>query len=114
MAKRQVVLMKAQRPGPRASGEAPTLAPLGTADEVIAALAAFNTAPDGAPTAGNSGTVSLHGPGMVLMMPTTQDEVTQLVASLTEEEMALPVLMRACKALGWAMMDMETGRTFGG
>ena len=82
MAKRQVVLMKAQRPGSRAPGEAPALAPLGSAKDVIAALSAFNTAPDGAP-AGNSGTVSLHGPGMVLMMPTTQAEVTQLVASLT-------------------------------
>jgi hypothetical protein len=100
--------MKAKRPG----ADAAEMQPLGTADEVVARLAPFNTAPDGG-AAGSLGTVTLHGPGMVVLMPTTQKSITQLIASLTDEEIALPVLMRACKSLGWAMMDMETGRTFG-
>src|ERR1700690_3234199 len=104
--RRQIVLMKRREPG---SAE---MDPLGSAERVLALLAPYNTAPDGdAP--GSLGTITLHGPGMTVLMPTTQKIITQLIANLTEEEIAMPVLLRACKALGWAMMDMETGRTFG-
>jgi hypothetical protein len=106
--KRQIVLMKARR-----GGDPSEMPPLGSAPEVIAALSNFNTAPDGG-SGGSLGTMTLYGPGMMMLMPTTQKTITQLIANLTDEEIALPVLMRACKALGWAMMDMETGRTFGG
>lgn len=105
--KRQIVLMKARKAGADTS----EMTPLGTAAEVVAALSNFNTGPDGG-TPG-LGTVTLYGPGMVLLMPTTQKTITQLIANLTDEEIALPVLMRACRRLGWAMMDMESGRTFG-
>ncbi|MEX2218050.1 MAG: hypothetical protein WD749_04755 [Phycisphaerales bacterium] len=104
--KRQIVL---SRPRGRGSEE---IEPLGSAAEVIAALAPFNTAPDGA-AGGALGTMTLHGPGMMVLMATTQPKVLQLMASLTDEEIALPVLMRACRALGWSMTDMESGRTFG-
>ena len=50
---------------------------------------------------------------MMILMATTQPKVLQLMANLTDEEIALPVLLRACKSLGWSMMDMESGRTFG-
>jgi len=106
--KRQIVLMKTRREG----AEASEMSPLGSAAEVVAALSSYNTAPDGS-AAGSLGTVTLYGPGMMVLMPTTQKVITQLIANLTDEEIALPVLMRACKALGWAMMDMESGRTFG-
>jgi hypothetical protein len=104
--KRQIVLMRAK---PAGSAE---MEPLGGADEVLRALAPYNTAPDGA-AGGAAGTMTLHGPGMMILMATTQPKVVQLMASLTDEEIALPVLMRACRALGWAMVDMESGRTFG-
>jgi hypothetical protein len=87
------------------------LAPLGKPHEVLSALAAFNTAPDGAPP--GLGAITLYGPGMTVTMPTTQSEVTQLIANLSDEEIAMPVLMRACKTLGWAMTDLESGRSFG-
>jgi hypothetical protein len=103
--RRQIVLMKAKR-------GAEEMPPLGTAPEVVKALSDYNTAPDGG-APGSLGTVTLYGPGMVVLMPTTQATVTQLIANLTDEEIAMPVLMRACKALGWSMMDMESGRTFG-
>ena len=32
---------------------------------------------------------------------------------VAHEEIAMPVLMRLCKTLGWAMTDLETGRSFG-
>jgi hypothetical protein len=104
--RRQIVLMKRREAG---SSE---MEPLGAADKVVALLAPYNTAPDGGP-GGSLGTVTLYGPGMTVLMPTTQKVITQLIANLSDEEIALPVLMRACKALGWAMMDMESGRTFG-
>ena len=103
--KRQIVLMKKGAP----AGEMP---PLGSGDEVLKLLAPYNTAPDGSPAA-SLGTMTMYGPGMTVLMPTTQKVVSQLIANLTDEEIALPVLMRACKALGWTMMDMESGRTFG-
>ena len=86
--------------------------PLGTRDDVVTLLAPFNTGPDGSPAA-SLGTLTMYGPGMTVLMPTTQKTITQLIANLTDEEIALPVLMRACKTLGWTMMDMESGRTFG-
>ena len=104
--RRQIVLMKRREPG---SSE---MEPLGTPERVVAMLAPYNTAPDGA-AGGSLGTVTLYGPGMTVLMPTTQKTITQLIANLSDEEIALPVLMRACKALGLSMMDMETGRTFG-
>jgi hypothetical protein len=104
--KRQIVLMR-----PRREGQA-EMEPLGSANEVLRALAPFNTAPDGA-TGSALGTMTLHGPGMMILMATTQPKILQLMANLTDEEIALPVLMRACKSLGWTMMDMESGRTFG-
>lgn len=105
--KRQIVLMKK-----RAGGAGAEMTPLGSGEEVLKLLAPYNTAPDGS-AASSLGTVTLYGPGMTVLMPTTQKIITQLIANLTDEEIALPVLMRACKALGWSMMDMESGRTFG-
>jgi|ERR1044071_3412659 hypothetical protein len=105
--KRQIVLMKSRKTGGTAEME-----PLGSPQEVIEALARFNTAPDGSP-GGALGTLTLYGPGMMVLMATTQPKVLQLMANLTDEEIAMPVLMRACKHLGWGMTDMESGRSFG-
>lgn len=111
--RRQVVLMR----GPKAGGsraapaEPGALEPLGTIREVTAALAPYNTAPDGSNRTG--ATEFLYGPGMVVELPLANPEVKQALVSMTEEEMALPVLMKLCKALGWRMVDLETGRAFG-
>jgi hypothetical protein len=105
--RRQLILTRSKRDLPADS----PLPPLGTEKEVLAALAPYNTAPDGGPP--GLGTMTLWGPGMTVSLPTTQQEITQLIAHLTDEEIAMPVLMRACQALNWAMTDLETGRTFG-
>lgn len=107
--KRQLVLMKSR---PASDKGAPEMEPLGSPEEVLKALSRFNTAPDGSPGSA-VGTQTLYGPGMMILMATTQPKVLQLMATLTDEEIALPVLMRACKSLGWAMTDMESGRSFG-
>lgn len=108
MAKKRQLILTRSRKGADASGE---LSPLGKPAEVIGLLAPFNTAPDGGPP--GLGTMTLWGPGMTVLMPTTQPVITQLIAHMTDEEIAMPVLMRMCKTLGWAMTDLETGRSFG-
>ena len=102
--RRQLVLMGAERKG--------AAEPLGTRKELLQTLSCFNTGPDGgAPSTG--GTEFLYGPGMVIEVPTTTDQVTQAIASISDEDIALPVLMKLCKQLQWRMMDIESGRMFG-
>ena len=86
--------------------------PLGTRKRLLETLACFNTGPDGSPPT-NTGTEVLYGPGMVIELPTTTDSVAQAIASINDEDIALPVLMKLCKQLSWRMMDIESGRMFG-
>jgi hypothetical protein len=102
--RRQVVLTR--KP---AQGET---RPLGTRREVGDTLGRYNTSPDGGPARG-AGTETLYGPGMVVELPTASTSIVQAMVSMTDEELALPVLMRMCKEQGWQMVDLETGRAFG-
>ncbi|MCC6427786.1 MAG: hypothetical protein IT435_13315 [Phycisphaerales bacterium] len=103
--KRQFVLMGAALPG---AG----MASLGTARQVKAILELYNTSPDGSP--GRSlGTEMLYGPGMVVDIPTSAESVTQIMASVTDEEIAWPVLSKLCRDQKWKLIDLESGRTFG-
>ena len=105
--KRQLVLT---RP-PVTKGD-PTIVPLGSRKDVINALAVYNTAPDGSKR--NTGMEVLWGPGMVLEFPAAADEVGQVMITVSDEEIAWPVLQRLSKNLGWMLVDLETGRSFGG
>ncbi len=102
--RRQLVIM-----GPERNGGP---APLGSRREFTQKLASFNTAPDGA-LPSNSGTEFLYGPGMTVEVPTSVDTITQAIASVSDEDIALPVLMKMCKQLQWKLMDIESGRVFG-
>jgi hypothetical protein len=102
--RRQLVIM-----GPD-NGGSPQ--PLGLRKDVATKLSNFNTAPDGGPASGG-GTEFLYGPGMVIELPTTTDQIAQAIASINDEDIALPVLMKLCKQLQWRMMDIESGRMFG-
>ncbi len=106
--KRQLVLFRVEdgaRPG---SG----FVPLGDEGEFVRILAPFNTAPDGSPRRSN-GTEVLHGPGIVIEYPTTQDAIQQAIVTVTDQDVAWPVLSRICRSLGWKLQDMESGQTFG-
>ncbi|GMV24825.1 MAG: hypothetical protein AMXMBFR58_08560 [Phycisphaerae bacterium] len=104
--KRQFVLMASQ------TAPGGGMATLGSAKEVKAILECFNTAPDGGPRK-SLGTEMLYGPGMVMDIPTSSESITQIMVSVTDEEIAWPVLSRLCRAQGWKMVDLESGRTFG-
>ncbi|MBX3388207.1 MAG: hypothetical protein KF691_01985 [Phycisphaeraceae bacterium] len=120
--KRQIVLMKGSLTGVAAlaAGARATPArqdgsngPMGTVKEVKEVLAHYNTAPDGSPRSASLGTEMLHGPGLVVELPVNQEEVTQALVTVIDDDIAWPVLSRLCKAAGWKMMDVETGRVFG-
>lgn len=105
--KRQLVLTK-----PPATKGDPTVVPLGPRKDVVATLANYNTAPDGSKRA--TGMEVLWGPGMVMEFPAAADEVNQAMVSVTDDDIAWPVLQRLCKATGWMLVDLESGRSFGG
>lgn len=87
--------------------------PMGTVREVKEVLEHYNTAPDGSPRSASLGTEVLHGPGLIVELPVNQEEVTQALVTVIDDDIAWPVLSRLCKAAGWKMMDVETGRVFG-
>lgn len=102
--RRQLVIM-----GPDKGGSPQAL---GSRTDVASKLANFNTAPDGGPAAA-TGTEFFYGPGMTIELPTTTDQIAQAIASISDEDIALPVLMKLCRQIGWRMMDIESGRMFG-
>lgn len=103
MAKRQLIIL---RLGPAAGDEPAPQLPLGTRAEVMRTLADFNTYPDTP-----EGKEFLYGPGIVITLPPTEDEVSQLLIAVVEEDIAWAVVMRICSRTGWALMDPDTGRT---
>lgn len=108
--KRQLVLMGAVTAESSSGGSG--MPPLGSLKEVFKLLADFNTCTDGSPDKG-TGTRLLHGPGFVIEVATALDPVSQGIITINDEDIALPVLFRLCRSVGWRMMDMESGRTFG-
>lgn len=88
---------------------------LGSLEEVTAALARYNTAPDGSSAREGGGltTTLMHGPGMVLEMAEIEGEVRQVMVTMTDDDFCFPVLMRLCRERRWTMLDPETGRKFG-
>ncbi len=108
--KRLLVLVPAPANGP--NGPLPPTGILGTVREIRAKLASFNTASDGG-TKKSLGTEILYGPGILVELPSGQDEVNQALVTLVEEDIAWPVLMRLCRTQNWALQDPSTGRIFG-
>lgn len=111
MAKRQLVLMVAREEGDDGSR------PMGSLKEVVASLKRFNCWPDGSGPEGmgkSPGMALAYGPGMIMEIPTMGGgDVMQVLATMTDEEYAFPVLMKLCRENGWTMMDPESGRVFG-
>jgi hypothetical protein len=112
MPRRSLVLTGANTSAPN---KAPTAATLGTPPDFLAALARFNTAPDGG-SPRSPGMETCYGPGFVVEFPKAQspkDSIVQAMVTLNEEEVGWAVLQSACKQCGWMLTDLETGRTLG-
>lgn len=110
---RQVLLVKILKTDDESPPSILNSVPLGSFAEVAELLSNFNIAHDGSTAAEAFGV--LHGPGFVVQLPMVgpKDPVSQVIVSMSEEDIAWPVLIRVCRALGWKMMDPQSGRTFG-
>lgn len=97
--------------GRSAEASALSMVTMGTYREIVAALAAFNTASDGDPMSPGV----LYGPGFTAELPLVgpDDPVGQVSITITENDSAGPVLMRLCRRLNWRLIDPDTGRAFG-
>jgi hypothetical protein len=77
---------------------------LGPRAELVRQLERFNTAPE------RQGDDVLYGPGIRLELPPEQGEVSQVLVTITEEEIAWQVIMRLLKEFEWKIVDTNTGR----
>lgn len=107
VAGRQIILFKPNDPQDPSAG----MEPLGSPRKVARDLEPFNTAPDGS-TGTALGTTTLYGPGIAVDVPSAADDVTQIIVRIDDEESAWLVLSKLCAAMGWKMMDPDSGRTF--
>lgn len=80
------------------------MAPIGPRAKIVGDLSHFNTAPE------REGDDVLYGPGIRLELPPDQNDVSQMLLTITEEEIAWLVIMRLAKAFDWKIVDTTSGR----
>jgi hypothetical protein len=80
------------------------MSPIGRRSELVATLSRYNTNPE------REGDDVLYGPGIRIELPPGQDNVNQMLMTITEEEIAWLVIMRLSRALNWKIVDPNTGR----
>ena len=79
-------------------------ASLGPRKELLRNLFGVNTSPE------RAGEEVLYGPGIRIELTPGQDPVTQMLLTITEEEIGWLVTMRLAKKFQWKIVDMATGR----
>jgi hypothetical protein len=97
---RQFVILSRREPA-----EMGALAPIGSRAEIVGQLAGCNTGPERS----DSWDV-LYGPGIRIEMTPGQDPITQMLLTVTEDEIGWKVLPRLVKEFQWKLLDPSTGR----
>ncbi len=97
---RQFVILSREDPG--AGGG---LAPIGPRAEILGRLLGCNTGPETADVSD-----VLYGPGFQIELTPNQDPITQMLVTVTEEEIGWQVLTRLIHELQWKLLDPMTGR----
>ena len=97
---RQFVILSREEP---AGGSG--LAPIGPRRDILRNLADCNTGPER-----NGADDVLHGPGIQIELTPNQNPITQMLVTVTEEEIGWLVLARLIKAFHWKLLDPNTGR----
>ncbi len=97
---RQFVILSSRPPA-----EPGSLVPIGPRRDVLAGLARRNTAPE----SNGAGDV-LYGPGIRIELTPRQDPITQMLVTISEEEIGWMVLTRLINEFGWKLLDPNTGR----
>ncbi|MEM7229332.1 MAG: hypothetical protein AAF432_11020 [Planctomycetota bacterium] len=80
------------------------MASLGTREQLLRDLARFNCAPE------SEGKDTLWGPGITIELPPGQTDISQMLLTLTEEEISWLTIVRLAKTFGWKLLDPATGR----
>jgi len=102
VAKRKLLIIGYEN---NANEDGGSVVPLGDKRDVIKLLAQHNIAPD-IPNG-----EFLYGPGITIQIPLTGNkDLTQILCSLRDEDVAWPVLMRLIPDTDWALMDPDSGR----
>lgn len=95
---------------PRLKAEGGGLLPLGSRADVLSFFARFNTAPD------RAGSDTLHGPGIRVEIPPSQDPISQVTVTIVEDELfqilffgksdeRMGRLLRETLSRGWRFFD---------
>ena len=79
------------------------LSPIGSREEIVKQLGDLNTSPE------KEGGDMLYGPGIRIELP-PGEPVTQMLMTLTEEDIAWHVVMRLVKQMKWKLLDPMSGR----
>ncbi len=78
--------------------------PIGSRVDVVNALAMRNTLAD------IEGGDILYGPGVDIQLPPGQDPIQQMLLTITDEDIAWPVILRLAKDLQWKLLDPVSAR----
>ncbi len=97
---RQFVILSGGEP----AGEG-TMPPIGPRDDIVQQLAACNTSAESPEFAD-----VLYGPGIRVELTPGQDPVSQMLVTMTEEEIGWQVLRRIINQFQWKLLDPNTGR----
>ncbi len=103
MTSRQLVILSSDDPP-----QPGAMAPIGNRADVIGGLAACNTGPE-SPDAQDV----LYGPGIRRELTPHQDPISQMLVTVTEEEIGWFVLSRLVKEFRWKLLDPNTGMELG-
>lgn len=97
---RQFVILSGREPS-----EDGSLAAIGPRSEIVEVLARANTSPECEDIED-----VLYGPGIRVELTPHQDPVSQMLVTITEEEIGWQVLTRLINHFQWKLLDPETGR----
>ena len=78
--------------------------PIASRKDLLAELFDCNTGPE------QKDEDVLYGPGIRLELTPGQDPITQMLLTLTEEEIGWQVLTKLLKQFDWKLLDPNTGR----
>ena len=81
-----------------------SMIPIASRKELLAELFDCNTGPE------QKDDDILYGPGFRLELTPGQDPITQMLLTLTEEEIGWQVLTKMLKQFEWKLLDPNTGR----
>jgi len=88
----------------RSAGRSGELAPIASRAELLRQLEFRNTGPE------RAGDDLLYGPGIEIQLAPGQDPITQMLLTITDEDIAWVVILRLAKELNWKIFDPYTGR----